>query len=69
MPFLFSFWNVENLLVNKLEKQDLPQFFKSEEIEKAIKGNECGILFESEIKIEQGDILRSYQEERKKREL
>jgi translation initiation factor IF-2 len=39
------------------------------DIEKAIKGNECGILFETEIKIEQGDILKIYEEERKKGEL
>ena len=37
--------------------------------ERIIKGNECGILFESETKIEKGDILRLYKEERKKGEL
>jgi len=39
------------------------------DVERINKGNECGILFESKIKIEQGDILRIYEEERKKREL
>ena len=39
------------------------------DIERAIKGSECGILFETEIKIEQGDVLKIYEEERKKREL
>ena len=39
------------------------------DIERAIKGSECGILFETEIKIEQGDILKIYEEERKRREL
>jgi translation initiation factor IF-2 len=37
--------------------------------ERVSKRNECGILFESEIKIKEGDILRIYEEERKKREL
>lgn len=37
--------------------------------EKLVKGDECGILFEGNIKIEKGDILLAYVEERKKGEL
>ncbi len=37
--------------------------------DKAIKGQECGLLFEGDVKIEEGDILQSYVEERKKAEL
>jgi len=35
----------------------------------AIKGQECGILYEGDVKIEEGDILAIYTEERKKGEL
>ena len=43
----------------------------SEEVElaKIVKGDECGILFESDNKIEKGDILSAYIEERTKSEL
>ncbi|MDO8486230.1 MAG: translation initiation factor IF-2 [Candidatus Staskawiczbacteria bacterium] len=37
--------------------------------ERLVKGDECGILFEGNIKIEKGDILLAYIEERKKGEL
>ena len=37
--------------------------------DKINKGNECGMLFESDIKIEEGDFLQMYKEERKKGEL
>ena len=37
--------------------------------EKLVKGDECGILFEGNIKVEKGDILLAYIEERKKGEL
>lgn len=39
------------------------------DVEKLIKGDECGILFEGNVKIQEGDILVFYTEERKKREL
>lgn len=39
------------------------------DVEKAIKGQECGILYEGDVKIEEGDILAIYTEERKKGEL
>ena len=39
------------------------------DVDKALKGQECGILFESEVKIEAGDVLAGYEEERKKAEL
>jgi len=39
------------------------------DVEKAIKGQECGILYEGDTKIEEGDILVIYQEERRKGEL
>jgi len=37
--------------------------------DKINKGNECGMLFESDAKIEEGDFLQMYEEERKKGEL
>lgn len=37
--------------------------------ERVIKGEECGILYQGDVKIEEGDILVFYQEERKKEEL
>ncbi|MEK7061724.1 MAG: translation initiation factor IF-2, partial [Patescibacteria group bacterium] len=37
--------------------------------EKLVKGDECGILFEGNVKVEKGDILSAYIEERKKGEL
>ena len=37
--------------------------------EKAAKGEECGLLYEGEVKIEEGDILQVYTEERRKGEL
>lgn len=37
--------------------------------ERLVKGDECGILFEGNIKVEKGDILVAYIEERKKGEL
>jgi len=39
------------------------------DVEKAIKGEECGILFEGDVKIEEGDILVIYTEERRRGEL
>ena len=39
------------------------------DVEKAIKGDECGILYEGNIKVELGDILVMYQESRTKGEL
>ena len=39
------------------------------EAEKVSKGEECGILFDGDAKIEQGDILVIYIEEKKKGEL
>jgi translation initiation factor IF-2 len=39
------------------------------DIEKLVKGDEAGILFEGNIKIEKGDILVAYTEQRKKGEL
>lgn len=36
------------------------------DVDKALKGDECGILFEGDAKIEQGDILRFFIEERRK---
>jgi len=34
-----------------------------------MKGQECGLLFEGDVKIEEGDVLQSYIEERRKAEL
>ena len=42
---------------------------KKEDVSEVIKDRECGILFESDVKIEKNDILEAYKEERKKREL
>jgi len=39
------------------------------DIEKLVKGDEAGILFEGNVKIEKGDIIVAYVEERKKGEL
>ena len=39
------------------------------DIEKCKKGDECGILYEGTAKIEEGDILLIYQEERRKGEI
>ena len=39
------------------------------DIDKLSKGDEAGILFEGDVKIEKGDILSAYTEERKKGEL
>ena len=39
------------------------------DVEKLVKGDECGILFEGNIKVEKGDILSAYIEERTKGEL
>lgn len=39
------------------------------DVEIARKGDECGILYEGDVKIEQGDTLQIYTEERKKAEL
>jgi translation initiation factor IF-2 len=38
-------------------------------VEKLVKGDECGILFEGNTKIEKGDILAAFLEERRKLEL
>lgn len=39
------------------------------DITRAVKGDECGILYEGDVKIEQGDVLQIYLEEKKKAEL
>jgi len=39
------------------------------DMEKLVKGDECGILFEGNVKIEEKDILVAYTEERRKGEL
>ena len=39
------------------------------DIDRVIKGGDCGILFEGDAKIEEGDVLVIYQEERRKAEL
>ncbi|MBU2540261.1 translation initiation factor IF-2 [Patescibacteria group bacterium] len=39
------------------------------DIEKLVKGDECGVLFEGNVKIQEKDILSFYTEERKKGEL
>jgi translation initiation factor IF-2 len=39
------------------------------DIESVLKGEECGILFEGNVKIEEGDVLQIYTEERKKGQL
>jgi translation initiation factor IF-2 len=39
------------------------------DVDKVMKGQDCGILFEGDIKIEEGDILVVYTEERKKGEI
>ncbi len=38
-------------------------------VKEAAKGSDCGILYEGETRIEEGDILKAYIEERKKGEL
>ena len=39
------------------------------DVERLTKGDECGILFEGNVKVEKGDILVAFAEERKKGEL
>ena len=39
------------------------------DVDKIKKGNEAGLLFESDTKVEEGDFLQMYEEERKKGEL
>ena len=39
------------------------------DIEKGVRGEDCGILYEGDTKIAQGDILVPYKEEIRKREL
>jgi len=39
------------------------------DVEKAIRGQECGILYEGDSKIQEGDILVIYTQERRKGEL
>lgn len=39
------------------------------DMDKLVKGDECGILFEGNVKVEKGDILAAYVEERRKGEL
>jgi len=39
------------------------------DIEEVAKGQECGILLESQTAVEKGDVLEIYQEEKKKREI
>ena len=39
------------------------------DVDKVLRGQECGILFEGDIKIEEGDVLIGYEEEKRKVEL
>ena len=39
------------------------------DVEKAIKGDECGVLYEGDTRIEEGDILVIYTKEKRKGEL
>lgn len=39
------------------------------DMDRLVKGDECGILFEGNVKVEKGDILVAFMEERKKSEL
>ncbi|MFH1575775.1 MAG: translation initiation factor IF-2 [Candidatus Nealsonbacteria bacterium] len=39
------------------------------DIDRAVKGDECGVLYEGDVKIEQGDVLQVYLEEKRKIEL
>ncbi len=39
------------------------------DVEKLVKGDECGIMFEGNVKIQEGDILICYTEERRRGEL
>lgn len=39
------------------------------DVDRLVKGDECGILYEGNVRIEEGDILVIYKEEKKKREL
>ncbi len=39
------------------------------DVDKALKGQECGVLFEGDVKIEEEDVLIGYEEEKKKTEL
>jgi len=39
------------------------------DIERVIKGQDCGILFEGDVKIEEGDVLLIYTEEKRKPEV
>ena len=39
------------------------------EVFQAARGRECGILFEGEVKIEEGDILEAFEEEKLKASL
>ena len=36
------------------------------DMDRLVKGDECGILFEGNVKVEKGDILAAYVEERQK---
>jgi len=42
---------------------------EKKDVDKVLKGQECGILYEGDIKIEEGDILQIYIEEKRKGEL
>lgn len=55
---------------NSVDKGKLVNLQKNKkDVNKIPKGEECGILYEGDTKIEEGDILVIYQEERRKSEL
>ena len=57
------------LLIGGLKAKDFFASSDDELVEKAKKGEECGILYEGNVKIEEGDVLQIYTEERRKGEL
>ena len=55
---------------NSVDKGKLVNLQKNKkDVDRIPKGEECGILYEGDTKIEEGDILVIYQEERRKSEL
>ena len=78
-------WEHEPTIEGKIKRSVSIEVFRSEEkigqgrlinlqrnkkdIDQCQKGEECGILFEGNIRIEEGDILKIYTEERRKGEL
>jgi translation initiation factor IF-2 len=55
----------EHSVIQELIK-DAPN---KKEIEKLVKGDECGIMFEGNVKVQEKDILAFYGEEKKRGEL